>query len=338
VSRPGDKYRYQETLWGRAGQAGVRAGRVGIFGLGATGAAHAHILARAGVGFLRLVDRDIVEAGDLHRSQLFDEKDAACPTAKAAAAARRIREVNADVTTETAVAFVTAANVSRLAADLDVLVDGADNYPLRFLLNDVAVKTARPLIYQGALGARGAAMAVVPGLGPCFRCLLPEPPPPASSPTCTQLGVSPAAAAATAAVGAALTLAVLRGEAAAVAGALTRLEDGGYVTTVRVPRRPDCPTCVKGEYPFIAGAFTPAVNRVCGGLAFEVFPRGPGQVALAELAARHAGRAELRDDGLILDIVDGETSAVVFGDGRALIYGGRDEEHAQAIYDRLVGQ
>jgi molybdopterin/thiamine biosynthesis adenylyltransferase len=338
VTRPAEKYRYQEVLWSEEGQARVRAGRVGVFGLGGTGAAHAEILARAGVGHLRLIDRDVVEVPDLHRTHLLDERDAAAPIAKAEAAARRINEINSDVRTEVAVAFVNAANVVELARGLDVVVDGSDNFRLRFILNDAAVKAGVPLVYQGAEGARGVTMAVIPGMGPCLRCLLPVPPALDEAGSCARVGVSPAAVAATAALGAGFTLALLRRERARVAGVLHRLEEPGRVSTVRVKRRADCPACARGEFDFLGMKATGHVGRCCGGRAFEVFPEGIERWDLGAMATALSRGRVVRESGGVLFVGEGEVSAVFFGDGRALIYGAADEGAARAVYERLRGE
>ncbi|UCH77837.1 MAG: ThiF family adenylyltransferase [Candidatus Coatesbacteria bacterium] len=334
MRRPRDKYAYQELVWGPEGQRRVRAGRVALFGLGGTGAAHAHLLARAGVGFLRLIDRDVVDFLDLHRTALFDERDAAAPATKAAAAARRLGEINADVQTQAVVAFVNPTNVEELAADVDVLVDGADNFRLRFLLNDVAVRAGRPLVYQGAEAGRGATLAVVPGVGPCLRCLLPETPPLDDAGSCARVGVSPAVVAATAAVGADLTLALLRGEAEAVAGRLCRLGERGAVATVRVERRPDCPVCGRGEFAALEEAPAPYVMACCGGRAYEIFPGGEAALDVAAFADRRGAKRV----GEVVVVEEGEGSIVFFGDGRALVYGAGDEAEARALYDRVRGE
>jgi molybdopterin/thiamine biosynthesis adenylyltransferase len=335
MSRPSGKYRYQEILWGKEGQARVRAGRVGVFGLGGTGAAHAHTLARAGVGYLRLIDRDVVELLDLHRTQLYAERDAADLVPKAEAAARRIAEINGDVQVEAVVAFVTADNVSGLGEGLDVLVDSSDNFRLRFLLNDVAVKAGVPLVYQGAEANRGAVMAVVPEAGPCLRCILEPPASPDDAGACTRVGVSPAVVAATAALGAGLTFALLRGEGEAVAGRLSRVVEPGYVSAVTVKRADDCPVCRRREFDFLHRTPPAYVSRCCGGDAFEVFGGG-GPLDLEEVAERLArGRAVKRMDKLIW-VGAADFSAVIFRDGRALIYGASDAARARAIYEELL--
>jgi molybdopterin/thiamine biosynthesis adenylyltransferase len=333
----GEKYRYQEILWGEEGQGRIRAGRVGLFGVGGTGAAHAEVLARAGVGYLRLIDRDVVDALDLHRTHLFDEADAAARVAKAEAAARRIGEINGDVRAEAVVAFVHAGNVSEFADGLDVLVDGSDNFRLRFLLNDEAVKAGRPFVYQGAEGRRGATMAVVPGAGPCLRCVLSPPARPDDAGSCARVGVSPAVVAATAALGAGLTLALLRGEGGRVAGRLHRLEGAGRVSTLRIDKVDGCPACGRREFEFLGTKPAGYVGRCCGGQAFEIFPEGEVTLDLDGVARKLSAAFTVRKAGSVLLVGDGGVSAVFFGDGRALVYGVREEDEARAVYDRLLG-
>jgi adenylyltransferase/sulfurtransferase len=341
VTRPAAKYRAQERLWGEAAQAAFAAARVAVFGVGGTGAAHAHILARAGVGFLRVVDRDVVEFGDLHRAQLYDEADAGAPTPKATAAARRLAALNADCRVEPVVARVSAANVAAFAADADVVVDGSDNFPLRLLLNDVAVKTGKPFIYQGAVAERGAVMAVVPGAGPCLRCLVPRPPAADAVPTCARVGVSPAVVAGVGAAGAGLTLAVLRGEGAAVAGLLHGFDGARRLATVAVPRRDDCPCCGRREFAYLEGgrAVAAGVDVVCGGGAFEIRPAGGGEgfAGLAALEKRLARAYRVKRAGQVLALEDGTVTAVFFEDGRAIIYGARDASDARARYETYTG-
>jgi adenylyltransferase/sulfurtransferase len=235
------------------------------------------------------------------------------------------------------VAFVSAANVVELVRGLDVAVDGSDNFRLRFMLNDAAVKAGIPMVYQGAEGARGVAMAVVPGAGPCLRCLLPSAPGLDEAGSCARVGVSPAAVAATAALGAGLTLALLRGEGDRVAGLLHRLEEPGRVSTVRVKRRADCPACARREFDFLGMKTAGHVGRCCGGRAFEVFPEDVERLDLGEMAAGLSGGRVVKEAGGVLLVGEGEVSAVFFGDGRALIYGVSDGDAARAAYERLRG-
>lgn len=337
TKRPSERYRYQEILWGGEGQKRLATGRVGIFGLGGTGAAHAHLLARAGVGYLRLIDRDVVEFGDLHRSQLYTAEDAKEPTPKAVAAARHLAVANPDVRCDPRVVLVTPRNVRELATDLDVIVDGSDNFALRLLLNDYAVKFGVPLVYQGATAGTAATMAVVPEKGPCLNCILGPLPQGTPAPTCAQVGVSPFIVAAVSAIAAAATAAILRGEGDKVAGLLTRFEETGFAKTVMIERRPGCPSCGERRFPYLEGKFFMETSRICGGRAFEVVPRRDA-IPLRELAARLKGKYRVRETDSLLLVDGADISLIVFGDGRALIYGAADEAEAEAMYDRLIGR
>lgn len=337
MARPDIRYRYQEILWGKDGQRRLREARVVIVGVGGTGAACAEVLARAGVGTLRLVDRDVVEYSDLHRTHLYDARDAAVPTPKAEAAARRIAAINADVQVEPVITYVGADNAKPLAEGADVIVDGTDNFLLRMTLNDVALATGRPFVYQGAVADRGAVMAVVPGKGPCLRCLVDVDATAFQNPTCRQIGVAPGVVAATGAWGAEVTVALLLGRGDRHAGRLTAF-GAGRTVTLQVERRPSCPACGRGQFDYLEGHFSPEVNAVCGGCAYEVFPRTRGPVSLAAIARRLAGHYRVDLGGKVLSlIVSADVTAVLMEDGRALIYGAASAQDAEAIYRKVFG-
>jgi len=334
VNRPTEKYAVQERLWGRTAQEKIRAARVVVFGVGGTGSAHAEALARAGVGTLVLVDRDVVEYGDLHRNRLYDEEDARRATPKALAVAARLRAINADVSVEPIVAFADAANAVALAAAADALVDGSDNFALRWVLNDVAVATGRPLIYQGALGAVAAAMAVIPRAGPCLGCIAVDG---GDERTCADVGVSPALVAAVGAWGATLTLATVRGDGANVAGWLYRFEDTGAIAAVRVGRDPSCERCGLGRFGAAEPSLPTTATRVCGGGAWEIWPAARRRLDLAAVASRLAADYGVAREGPTLQVEGEGLTGIFFEDGRALIYGAGDSAAARRWYERCVG-
>src|SRR5215831_17136681 len=174
---------------GRQGQDRLGKSSAVIIGCGALGAIHAETLARAGVGRLRLVDRDFVEESNLHRQLMFEESDARGRLPKAVAAARRISRVNSSIEVESIVADVGYDNVEDMIAGADVILDGTDNFETRFLINDAALKMRIPWVYGAAVGSYGLTMTVVPGQGPCLRCVLEAMPEPGSGPTCDTAGV-----------------------------------------------------------------------------------------------------------------------------------------------------
>lgn len=339
--RSSDRYGRQAALEaiGPEGQARLGASAVLIAGCGALGSAQAELLARAGVGRLVVVDRDVVELHNLQRQLLFDERDAAERAPKAVAAARRLRAINSEIAVEAVVADVTAANVAGLVGQADVVLDGTDNFETRYLLNDACVKLGTPWVYGGVLGTDGVVMTVRPGAGPCLRCLFPEPPEAAAAFTCEVAGVLGAAVAwvAAAQVTEALRLLV---EAAPRAASIRSLDAwDGAITAVGVARDPACPCCGHGRYEFLDGARGQTTTVLCGRDAVQVAPERPVALDLAELAARLVATAgvAVTASGLVLEIAFGERRLIVFPDGRVLVMGTTDPSVARGLVARLVG-
>jgi molybdopterin-synthase adenylyltransferase len=186
-------YRYSRQMLvpyiGRAGQERLQRARVGLIGCGALGSAIANNLVRAGVGLLRIVDRDYPEVHNLHRQVLFTEKDVALRVPKAEAAAAHLKEVNSDVRVEPLVGTIDPETIAAFAEGLDLLVDGTDNFPTRFLINEYAIRHGIPWVYGGVIGSGGMSMTVVPEDGPCLRCFVRELPSREHSPTADVAGV-----------------------------------------------------------------------------------------------------------------------------------------------------
>ena len=235
---------------GETGQARILAGRVCVIGLGALGSTAANILARAGVGHLRLVDRDVVQVGDLQRQLLYTERDAG--SAKVDAARRRLKAANSGVRIEAERVDVSRSNVERVLSGMRVVVDGTDNFETRFLVNDACLKLGIPWVYGGCAGSCGTVAVFLPGKGPCLRCVLDAPPPAELSPTCHTVGLLASASATVSALEAAEALKILSGRDEAV---LTGLHSFDVWTRQwhpsAVKRRADCPACVKGIYGYL---------------------------------------------------------------------------------------
>ena len=174
---------------GEEGQRRLNGGKALLCGCGALGSAIANLLVRAGVGMLRIVDRDFVELGNLQRQTLFDEADAAAALPKAVAAAEKLRKINSTVAIEPIVADIGPTNIRRLCDGVDLLLDGTDNFETRMLINDAAVKFKLPWIYGGCVGGEGQSMTILPGETACLRCLMPECPRPGSTATCESAGI-----------------------------------------------------------------------------------------------------------------------------------------------------
>jgi molybdopterin/thiamine biosynthesis adenylyltransferase len=242
---------------GEEGQRRLAAGRALVCGCGGLGSVAAEGLARAGVGMLRIVDRDLVEAGNLHRVALFDEADATAGVPKVVAAAEKLRRINSQVQIEPIVAEVDRGNVEGLCQGVGVIVDGTDNFPVRFLLNDAAVKLGLPWVYGGCLGAEGQSMTILPGETACLRCLMHECPPPGSVPTCEEAGVLGPIVRVIASIETIEAIKILSGNRQAVSRSLTVVElwDNRIhqvdLSTLR--QQADCPACKHGEFPWLAG-------------------------------------------------------------------------------------
>jgi len=249
--------RYQrQTAFGPlavAGQRRLAAGRVLIVGVGGLGSWAAELLARAGVGFLRLADADRVDRTNIHRQSLYDEDDARVRRPKVEAAAARLARINADVTVEPVAARLDADNVAALADGVDLILDGTDNFPSRFVLNDYAVQAGRPWVFAGVVGAEGQVLPVLPGRTACLRCLYDAPPPPCQDPSCQAAGVLGPAVAAISAVQAAEAVKILSGRIEAVRGHLLKL-DLWRNTVQRIDTgspRADCECCVRRRFEYL---------------------------------------------------------------------------------------
>jgi adenylyltransferase/sulfurtransferase len=325
---------------GPEGQARLAAARVAIVGCGALGSAAAMALARAGVGHLRLIDRDVPELSNLPRQVLFDEADVTAGLPKAAAAARQLSRINSAVTVEPVVADLTAANAVALLAGVDVIVDGTDNLEARYLVNEVACRSGVPWVHGGALGAEGRVLGVIPGQTACLRCLVPEPPSPGTLPTCDTAGIIGPAALVVAAVQAAEAMKLLVGAAGESAGRMLACDLWTFQWRV-VDLTPlavaGCPTCRGGDYPWLEGRLGGVAVPVCGREAVQVPASVGGLVDLSALAARLAGVADVTvNEWLMRAEVEPGIRLSVFADGRAIVDGTRDEARGRAIVARYL--
>jgi len=325
---------------GVGGQERLAAARVAVVGCGALGSVVAMALARAGVGSLRLVDRDLPERSNLPRQILFDEADVAAGLPKAVAAAAHLARINSHGSFEPVVADLTAVNAERLLADVDVIVDGSDNFEARFLVNEVACRRRVPWVHGGAIGAEGRVMTVVPGRTACLRCLIPEPPVPGSLPTCDTAGIVGPAAVVVGAVEAMEAIKLLVGADDKAGGRLLvcDLWENVWRTVDLAPlAAAGCGTCRADDYPWLEGRHGARAAALCGRDAVQV-PSAGGAVDLALIAERLAAvgtvvvnrwivRAEV-EDGIQLS---------VFADGRAIVSGTREEAKARGIVARYLG-
>ncbi|MBI4582479.1 MAG: ThiF family adenylyltransferase [Planctomycetes bacterium] len=345
---PPDRYVRQRLFppLGAEGDARLRGRRALIVGCGALGSHLATFLVRAGVGHVRLVDRDVVEWSNLHRQVEFTEEDAAQGLPKAAALANHLAQANSQVNIEPVVKDFNARSARGLAQGMEIYLDGSDNLPTRFLLNELSLAEKVPWVYGGAIGDEAHALLFVPGRGPCLRCVLPDLPQAGALATCDTAGVLGPAAGAAASFQAALALHCLARpeEGPELAGRWVRLRlwDLAAATT-QVSADPECRTCGLGQLEFLDPAEGEGAVLLCGRGAVQVLPGAPKSAAGLDLAAladrlKPLGAVEWKGILLRFKPADHPATLTVFGDGRAIIERIEDLGQARALYDRYVGQ
>ena len=334
-----EKYSRQ-TLFAPLGEQGQRrlmASRAVIVGCGALGSFHAAALARAGVGELMLIDRDFVEESNLQRQWLYDEADAREVLPKAIAAERKLRAVNSEISVTGIVTDVDAANVERLIEGADVVLDGSDNFAVRYLLNEAAVKRSIPWIYGAAVGSYGVTSTILPGRTPCLACLLPEAPG-GAQPTCDTAGILNVAASAVASFQVADALKILSGNADAVEPRLLTLDvwQGSPRAVAVGGPAPECRVCARREFPLLDAAGARPSAILCGRNAIQV--KGDSPIDIEVLATQLGALGEVRTNEYALRFITPPYEMTIFVDGRAIIQGTDDPAKARSLYSRFLGR
>ena len=360
------EFRYQKQMLFRGvgvdGQAALKQSSVLLVGCGALGCVLADSMARSGVGRIRIVDRDFVELSNLQRQVLYTEEDVDSHLPKSMAAADRLRRVNSDIEIEPIVADVDFSNISGFARNVDLILDGTDNFEIRYLINDVSLETGIPWIFTGCTGSHGQMMPVFPHSSACLRCLIPNPPPPGSTETCDTAGVLGPAINVIASLQAATALKILtrrhRPDAAMEDSSETRPVSADTVdvplklTTIDVWDQTfrqidvsslrdtaNCPACHGGERLWLDGSQTSGSTILCGRNAVQVAPPEKIRLSLQELANRleSAGKVTSNPFLVRLSVDDTDLEVTVFADGRAIIKGTEDPTVARSIYSRYIG-
>jgi len=337
-----DRYSRQTRFaaLGPAGQARLAAARVAVLGCGALGAAAAMALVRAGIGLVRLIDRDVPELSNLPRQVLFDEADVAAGLPKAVAAARHLTRINSACTLEPVVADLGPGNAIDLLGGVDVIVDGTDNLEARYLVNEAACRSRTPWVHGGAIGAEGRVLTVIPGQTACLRCLVPDPPPPGMLPTCDTAGIVGPAAVVVGAVQAAEVIKLLVGAAEATAGRMLACDLWSFqwrVVDLAPLAAAGCPTCRTGDAPWLEGRLGGRATPLCGRDAVQVATAGSGCVDLDALAARLRGVAVVTvNEWLLRAEVEPGIRISVFADGRTIVDGTSDLTRGRAVAARYL--
>ena len=345
MTPPLDRYSKQLLFngLGEERQRRLLAGRVLVCGCGALGSVLAETLVRAGVGFLRIVDRDFVELSNLQRQVLYDEHDVDSHLPKAIAAADKLRRINSQVTVEPIVADVDYANAKELAQGVDLILDGTDNFEIRFLLNDVSLETGIPWIYAGVIGGHGQSMAVFPHETACLRCLIETVPEPGTMETCDTAGVLGPAVNVIASLEAVDAMKILSGQRELVEPVLTVVDvwDGTFrrMNVKDLREKSDCPACRHGRRDWLSGTQGSQSTILCGRNAVQVSPPQKSQISFEQLAAKLAssGTVEFNPYLLRLQLADPAYEVTVFRDGRAIVKGTEEIAAARAVYARYIG-
>ncbi len=356
------RYHRQMLLpgFGEDGQRRLHDSTVVVLGCGALGSVAVDMLARAGVGHLVVVDRDFIELTNLQRQVLFDERDVADAIPKAEAAKRKIGRINSQVKVTAVVDDINHTNIERYADGADVIVDGLDNLETRYLANDLAVKSGRPMVYGAAVGMTGMAFPILPHTTgeaaweapdnslatPCFRCLFEEAPPPGTSPTCDTIGVISSAVAIIANFQVAETLKILTGNFDHVSRTLLMLDlwanDIQQLNVAKAYESSDCPCCKNREFEYLDGKAGSSAASLCGRNAVQLRHRQQADgIDIAALAKRLRAHGEVSANEFMLrtHITDGNKKyeITLFPDGRAIIKGTDEPGVARSIYAKYVG-
>ena len=339
ISRYHRQYLFQKI--GEVGQRKLVSSRVTVIGCGALGTVLVNTLARAGVGFLRIVDRDFIELNNLQRQVLFDEKDIQENLPKAVAAERKVKQINSEIQVEAIVSDVNFTNIERFIQDADFVLDGTDNFETRFLLNDACVKLNKPWVYGAVIGSHGLTMTIIPGETPCLRCVFESAPPPELTPTCDTAGIIAPASMVIASLEATEAIKFLTGNKKDLNKSLYSYDvwtrqaqsfklDGMRETT-------NCPTCKKQDFEFLRGDTAGKTTTLCGRNAVQITRSDRVKLDFKELANRFEKVGEVKFNPFMFQAKIDGYEFTIFPDGRAIIKGTNDPAQAKTIYSKYVG-
>ncbi|WP_084797909.1 ThiF family adenylyltransferase [Neobacillus mesonae] len=325
---------------GEEGQRKLLRSRVAVVGAGALGTVISNHLVRSGVGYIRLIDRDVVELSNLQRQTLFDEEDARLELPKAAAAQKRLNKINSSVVVDAVIADLNLDNAEEVLTGVDVIVDGTDNFMTRFLINDVSVKFGIPWIHGAAVSSRGMFAVFKPGITPCYRCLFPQVPQ-GTGETCDTVGVlSPL----TDIIGSFQALETLKLIVAAETTQNLEQIDVWDLSFLQMDisqgKNPNCPACVHHQFDFLDRSSQQQMvfTTLCGRNTVQVNPRLKQQLDLKRIAASLSKSGKVAVNEFLLRFSpESDISIVIFKDARVLIHGINDLTKAKSLYAKYIG-
>ncbi len=339
-----DRYARQRQFApiGDAGQRQIEQSDVAVLGCGALGTVASELLCRAGVGRIRIIDRDVVEWTNLQRQSLFDERDAAEGRSKAEAATERLAAVNRNTELTPEVVDVTAANIQRVLGGVDLVIDATDNFGARFLLNDWALSSGTAWVHGGCVGASGQVRLFDGGGRPCFRCLVSNPPPAGAVDTCDTAGVIGSATHAIASLQVTEAIKWLSGNRDAVSESVLSIDFWhNRIRQVHLgpETAPRCIACVRRRFEFLSGGAAAGGDGVlCGRQAVQITPAGNHAIALSAIADRWAPLGRVQSTRFFVRLhLDADTHLTLFRDGRVVVTGTDDPARARTLVDRFLG-
>jgi adenylyltransferase/sulfurtransferase len=328
---------------GEAGQKKLLASRITLCGCGALGTVLANSLVRAGIGFIRIIDRDFIETHNLQRQVLFDEDDVAANLPKAEAAARKLRRINSEITIEPIVTDIDHTNILDFVNDVGLVLDGTDNFEVRYLVNDAAIKLNKPWVYGGAIGSIGQTMTILPGQTPCLRCVVETSPPPGMAATCETAGVLASTINVIASLQAAEAMKILTCNLDQVNRDLVYVDvwDNEFrrFKISKLKDKVECPCCKQRNFEWLDGKMGAHTTSLCGRNAVQVAQRSANTLNFPSLAENLNGVVEgaVSFNKFMLRFTADGHEFSVFPDGRAIIKGTNDIDRAKTLYAKYIG-
>jgi molybdopterin-synthase adenylyltransferase len=323
---------------GIEGQRRISSSCALLIGCGALGTVIASALVRAGIGRIRIVDRDFIEFHNLQRQILFNEDDVRQNLPKAVAAELHLKEVNSDITVEGIVSDVNYINIEDLAQGADVILDGTDNLETRFLINDVSLKLKIPWVYGGAINTVGMTMTIIPYETPCFRCIIPGETYGTKGLTCETAGVIGPAPMITASLQVSEAIKIMVGSPQINRDLIDFDVWGNKFKQLKFNgRRSDCPACVHNKFEFLEGKFSTRTTQLCGQNSIQILAPGKTNLSFEDLAERLRSAGKVEYNEFMLRFFADSKEMMIFRDGRAIVKDTDDEAFAKAFYTKYIG-
>lgn len=324
---------------GEVGQERLSSACVVILGCGALGSIQAEILARAGVGKLKIIDRDVLEESNLQRQALYDEQQVEERLPKVIAALQRLRKINSSIEIEGEIADITSQNIESFIDGADLVLDATDNFETRFVLNDACLKHNIPWIYGACVSSYGLSMNILPQRTPCLRCVFEEMPPPGSLQTCDTAGVIAPIVNVIASIQCTEALKILVGADEDLRPGMLNVDlwDGRFIPVEMKEPRSDCPACQHQQWDYLSGKHSQNTTVLCGRNTVQLMPSQRQSVDLKELAERLKGQGRVTHNPFLVRFEIESSIITVFPDGRALIEGTKKASEARSIYAKWIG-